>query len=164
MSMIFFTQCVTSCSHLGSLYKNKTKYVCQVLCGEGRPGRWGRGSRVQSQTFWRNKHPESYQILLWSGAVYWQEESSEITYNIWGLKSVIFALINLSAAAVWRADCHRQVFMFCNVDHRLELEGKCTICHDWPELKNEDIHCLCLLLLASLQLMYSKVICLFWAE
>ena len=34
-------------------------------------------SGVQSQTFWRNTHPELHRILLWSGAVVsWCEDSS----------------------------------------------------------------------------------------
>ena len=48
---------------------------------------FGGESLVQIQTFWRNKHLESHQILLWSGAVNWQEMSSEIVTYLLGLKS-----------------------------------------------------------------------------
>ena len=33
---------------------------------------------MQSRTFWRNKHPEPHQILLWSGDDYRREESSDL--------------------------------------------------------------------------------------
>ena len=41
---------------------------------------------VQIQIIWRNKHPESHQILLWSKNVYRREESSEISFNFWDSK------------------------------------------------------------------------------
>ena len=40
----------------------------------------GGESWTKSRAFWRNKHPESLWILLWIGAIYRQEESSEIHF------------------------------------------------------------------------------------
>ena len=47
-----------------------------------------KSSWVQIQTFWRNKHTKSHQILLWSGAVYQWKESSEICFSLWGFRSL----------------------------------------------------------------------------
>ena len=46
-----------------------TKHVCWLLCGSGWPScperpALGGMSRLQSRTFWRDKHPESHRILL----------------------------------------------------------------------------------------------------
>ena len=75
------------------------------ICAEwyGGPGRagvisadWLLESWVQSQTFWRNSHPDSHWILLWSRAVYWQVKlsdyfltSAEVSSSFWCLCSVM---------------------------------------------------------------------------
>lgn len=63
-------------------------------------------------------------------------------------------LSSLTAAVVSRSDLHWWVLTYCNVDGRLELQGKCTE-------KKRSRHCL---ITFSLRLMYSKVIWLFRAD
>ena len=48
--------------------------------------RFGGEIWVQSQTVWRNKHLVSHQDLLWSRASYPQQESSDISFYLSGLK------------------------------------------------------------------------------
>ena len=50
-----------------------------VGCRQWRSGSEPRVS-VQIQIIWRNKHPESHQILFWSRDVYRQDHSSEVTF------------------------------------------------------------------------------------
>ena len=69
------------------------------------------GGSCQSQTFWRNKHPESHQTLHWSRAIYHQREGSEISFECLGLKGWL----------------QQPMFMFCNLNCWLELEGKRTL-------------------------------------
>ena len=84
-----------------------------------------RRERVQIQTFWRNKHPESLQILLWSDSVHQWKESSEITLKLLGLKSGFIFTPDCS-----RGDLHCWVFVFWNVHCWLELEGNCIFLHE----------------------------------
>ena len=64
------------------------------------------------------------------------------------LSSLLF--INLTAAANLGADLHFQVFMFCNVGCRLELDEKCSLV-SCPEFN----HTCTTYLIARIQ--YSKV-------
>ena len=73
---------------------------------------------------------KSHQILLRSGAIYHQEECSEITIWLFLEKEVDLSslpYINLTAAAIHRGNLHRQLFTFCYVNRWLELEGKHTL-------------------------------------
>ena len=63
--------------------------------------------QVQTQTCWRNKHPESNQILLWSRAVDWHEESSENSFWI-NFENVHLSslFISLTEATICGGDLH----------------------------------------------------------
>lgn len=72
----------------------------------------GGESQVQSQISWRNKQPQSYWILLWSGVINRQEKRSEITFKTFGIKKWIDPLIK-QTAAIHSGDLHCWLFMYC---------------------------------------------------
>ena len=127
-------------------------------------------SHMQSQTFWRNKHPKSHQIPPRSSVVHRQEQNSVITLELQGLKS---------GAVIRRGDLHCWASMFCNADsdwswetyfptwvyhYRVERGKEARepeICRElslvsWPEFKHR--HSRSVMLLTSLRLTFTKVI------
>lgn len=95
---------------LRGLYQNRSKDICWVLWWKcwadlGGTATAAAQSRPESQTFWRDKHPELYRILLWSGGgllTRLQQRCVEVT-------PIAGCLCNVG-----------------NVDFRLELEEKCS--------------------------------------
>ena len=83
--------------------QNKTETSAQF--GVGRTG--------QIQTIWRNKQPESHQILLWSGAIYRREESSEMTFELLGLKRG-FVFTPVYQPEQWSAEVTSTVGCLCS--------------------------------------------------
>ena len=68
-------------------YKKKTFAKCCVH-------RWNVG--VQSQTLWRNEHPESHQVVLWL----WRDAQRKIYFNLWILKIDSFSLLRQQTVEV----------------------------------------------------------------
>ena len=103
----------------------------------------GRESQVQSQTFWRNEHPESCQILLWSWAVYF---------------------LNLYLLSTWQHQWSSEVTSivqcFCNAACWLELEEKCTLINEHKVTERKDSNTLTCVHV----FLHSIVIWLFGAE
>lgn len=89
----------------------------------------GGESQVQSQISWRNKQPQSYWILLWSGVINRQEKRSEITFKTFGIKKWIDPLIK-QTAAIHSGDSIAD--SLCTALIRW-LEGKCTFCYERTE-------------------------------
>lgn len=52
-----------------------------------------------------------------------------LTFRIKGDLSSLL-LTNLTAAAISRRELHCRVFIHCNIDCSLKVEGKCTLLHE----------------------------------
>ena len=67
---------------------------------------------MQSLTFWRNKHPNSHGILLWSAQ-----------RLLWGLKCgfIFTPVYQPDCSSDSQSDLHHRVFIFCSVDCWLEF-------------------------------------------
>lgn len=108
--------------------------LCRVLHGEEQveQAEWRSKAAAQvlssggEREFWKNKHLQSYQILLLSGAVYWQEKSLELHlfFLLLGLKSeFIFSLIyqsvcihgdRLTRSLLGAKFCNKSLLVFVN--------------------------------------------------
>lgn len=76
----------------GHLYQNKTKDFCRVKWAGQSKGGKSRCSEPardfgQAPDPLENKHLEPLWFLLWSRTIYWREESSGITFKIFGSQS-----------------------------------------------------------------------------
>ena len=67
-------------------------------------------------------------MCIWDSAPMWRPQ--RLHFNFWDQASLLF--INLTAATPCRADLHCRLFITCNVNRCLELEGKCT---SWTSLR-----------------------------
>lgn len=91
------------CSYI-CVWRARWSRTAESLLSCSKPATCEGRSQVQIQTVWRNKHPESHQILL----------CSEDVYQKVALSSLLF--ISLTAAVISGGDLHCRVFMFYNVD------------------------------------------------
>lgn len=86
-------------------------------------------NRVQNQTFWTNKHPESHHLLLWSGAVYQWDEISEMTFvKLSSLPFII--LLSTELTSILRCLC--TVMLTADREDDLNLDTETlSVCHLW---------------------------------
>ena len=72
----------------------------------------------KSQTFWRNKHPESLRMLPWSRTGF----RKDVTLWLWGLNGEFIL------TPVYQPDCSSDPRRW-SPPSETELEGKCTFLH-----------------------------------